>query len=217
VRLGRTFEVAEHPAIFYIQTPMGYVHPDLVSKPEGDAGMGDTSMLLAFWPYANRETETYLAIGAYLTLPTGSYDNKRSFNVGQNRYSSALQLGLQTALSKQLHWMAALDAVKFGDNNEFGVQRKTLEQNALYTAQAGLRYDLNATYSIGATYFYTVGGETIVNGINRDDVTRLNRYQLSGILNSSFGRITLQYGRDIDTENGYIEDSRWILRYTKLF
>lgn len=217
MRLGRTFEVVDHPAIFYIQTPMGYVHPDLASKPEGDSGMGDTSMLLAFWPYANAETETYLAVGAYLTLPTGSYDHNRSFNVGQNRYNSALQIGLQSALSKQLSWMAALDAVKFGDNDEFGAQSKTLEKNALYTAQVGLRYNLNATYSLGAAYFYTAGGETSLNGISRDDVTRLNRYQVSGILNTRVGRITMQYGGDIDTENGYIEDHRWILRYTKLF
>lgn len=217
VRLGRTFEVVDHPAIFYIQTPMGYVHPDLVTKPEGDSGMGDMSMLLAFWPYANAETETYFAVGAYLTLPTGSYDHNRSFNVGQNRYSSALQVGVQDALTNQLSWMAALDAVKFGDNNEFGTQNKTLEQNALYTAQVGLRYDLNTMYSLAATYFYSTGGETSVNSISRDDVTRLNRYQLSGVLNTRTGRFTLQYGGDINTENGYIEGSRWILRYTKLF
>lgn len=217
VRLGRTFELAEHPAIFYLQTPMGYVHPDLASKPDGDSGVGDTSMLLAFWPYANHEAETYVALGAYLTLPTGSYDHKRLFNMGQNRYVTALQAAVQAPVAGSLSWMAALDAVWFGDNDTFYPLRKTLSQKTLYTAQTGLRYDLNPKYSVGAAYFCTVGGETSYDGVRNDDLTQLNRYQLSAIANYQFGRVTVQYSRDMNIENGYIEENRWILRYTKLF
>lgn len=221
VRLGRTFEIAELPSIFYIQTPMGYVHPDgALSALEGGSGVGDTSMLLAVWPYANHETQSYLAVGAYLTLPTGNYDEKRFFNMGENRYRTALQAGWQAPLLGNLHWMAALDAVWFGDNDDYLTpvgRLVTLEQKALYTAQAGLRYDINNQYSLGATYFYTAGGETTVNDLSQDNVTQLNRYQLTAVANYAFGRITLQYGNDINTENGYIEDQRWILRYTRLF
>jgi hypothetical protein len=218
VRLGRTFEVAEHPAIFYVQTPIGYVHPEgSLSGIDGDSGVGDTSFLLAFWPYANHETKTYFAVGAYLTTPTGSYDHERIFNMGQNRYSTALQAGYQAHLFGSLSWMAALDTVWFGDNDAFGANRNTLEQKPLYTSQVALQYAINPQYSVAAAYFYTVGGETSINGIRRDDLTQLQRYQLTGAANFSFGRITLQYGGDLETENGFIEDSRWILRYTKLF
>lgn len=218
VRLGRSFEVAEHPAFLYAQTPMGYVHPEGQLSPlEGDAGVGDTTFLLALWPYANHQTQTYLAVGAYFTIPTGSYDHARSFNMGANRYNAALQAGFQSPVVGQLSWMAAVDAVWFGDNDEYGVARNTLEQKALYTAQAGLRYDISPRYSIAAAYFYTAGGETSVNDHYRDDFIQLQRYQLSALANFAFGRITVQYGNDLKTENGFIEDSRLLVRYSILF
>ena len=127
VRLGRSFEVAEHPAFFYVQTPLGYTHPaGSLSAAKGDAGVGDTTFLLAIWPYANNETKNYFAVGAYLTAPTGSYDHERSFNVGQNRYSTALQAGYQAPLVGTLNWMAALDAIWFWKNDAFGHNRNTL-------------------------------------------------------------------------------------------
>ncbi|MDO9050518.1 MAG: transporter [Methylotenera sp.] len=218
IRLGKSFEVADHPAIFYVQTPIGYVHPEgSLSRLEGDSGVGDTTFLFAFWPYANHETKSYFAVGAYLTAPTGSYDHERSFNMGQNRYSAALQAGYQAPLADAWSWMAALDAVWFSNNDAFGQNRNTLEQKVLYTSQVGLQYNISPRYSLGATYFYTTGGETSVNGMSRDDLTQLQRYQLTGVANFTFGRITLHYGGDLKTENGFIEDSRWILRYTKLF
>ena len=87
----------------------------------------------------------------------------------------------------------------------------------LYTAQTALRCSITPTYAVGATYFYTTGGETTVNAINQHDTTKLQRFQLTATGQYTFGRLTLQYGRDLKTDNGFIEDSRWIVRYTKLF
>lgn len=218
VRVGHTFEAADYPAIVYMQTPVGYVHPEgALSGFKGDSGVGDTTFLMAFWPYANHEASSYLATGIYLTLPTGSYDHARQFNVGQNRYNAAWQVAYQSALSENVHWMAAFDTVWFGDNDEFGAQRRTLSQKALHTGQMSLQYIISPRYSLGAAYFYTKGGETHVDEVCRDDMLKLQRYQLTAAANFSFGRIMLQYGADLKTENGFIEDSRWILRYMRLF
>lgn len=218
VRVGRSFEVAEHPAFLYVQTPIGYIHPEgSLSKQEGDSGVGDTTFLLAFWPYVNHEAKTYFATGVYLTIPTGSYDCERTFNTGQNRYNAALQAAYQAPLIGDFNWTAAFDTVWFGDNDAFGLQRKTLSQKPLHTSQVGLQYILNPRYSVGATYFYTAGGETSIDGVRRDDITQLQRYQMTAAANFSFGRITLQYGADLKTKSGFIEDSRYILRYTKVF
>lgn len=113
--------------------------------------------------------------------------------------------------------MAAFDTAWFGDNDAFGAQRKTLSQAAMHTTQIGLQYILSTRYSVGATYFYTAGGETRVDEVRRDDRAELQRYQMTAAANFSFGRITLQYGADIKTNNGFIEDCRYILRYTKVF
>ena len=140
--------------------------------------------------------------------------------MGENRYRGALQLGVQTPIIDSLTWMAALDTVWSGKNNDCGLaclNHQTLEQKPLYTLQSGLSYAINPTFSLATAYFYSVGGETSWDGINKNNLTQLQRYQVSGIANFSFGRILLQYGGDLDTRNGYLEDSRWIVRYIKPF
>lgn len=222
-RYSRTFETASLPSVFYVQTPLGYLHPEKASTASpfnyrAESGIGDTSMLYAIWPYSNRETKTYWAIGAYLTVPTGDYYAPNgAINMGANRYASALQTGYQTALTSNIDWMVAVDAMEFGDHHEFGVNKKKLEQDPLYTLQTGLSYQINPRYSVAGTYYLTAGGETYQDGIAKDDMTELQRYQLSLISNFSIGRVILQYGSDLKTKNGFYEDSRLILRFVTRF
>jgi hypothetical protein len=79
LRLGHTFDINQYPAVFYLQVPVhGNIKPSgSLSNLERDKGFGDTSFLLGLWPYSNHESQTYLAIGAFLTIPTGSYDNQQ--------------------------------------------------------------------------------------------------------------------------------------------
>lgn len=218
IRLAHSFEVADKTAFFYAQTAIGSIEPEkALSSQKGDSGVSDTAFALGFWPYANHETKTYFGIGAYWFAPTGSYDHTRNFNMGENRYKGALQTGFQTALIGDLNWMNALDVVWSADNSNFGPKSANMAQQALYTAQSGLKYDINENFAVAANYYYTTGGETSVNGLDRNDATRLQRYQVSGIANFSLGRVTLQYGGDIKTENGFREDQRVVIRYTKLF
>ena len=106
-------------------------------------------MVLALWPYANRETQTYFGTAFYLTLPTGSYDANQPFNMGENRYRTAFQVGYETPIANKLAGMAVFDAVWFGDNTDAPVPHKAqkLEQDTLYTAQFGLRYDFKPQLS----------------------------------------------------------------------
>lgn len=175
VRLAKSFQLGQMPAFFYLQTPMGTIQADGFPqlsglRTDGDTGVGDTSLAFAVWPYSNHKTGTYFGVGAYLTMPTGDYDRHCSFNMGENRWRSALQAGFQTQITQQMSWMAALDGVFYQDNDaSFSVnpqQKNKLAQDNLYTLQTGLKYDFNSQYSVAATYFYTVGGRTEVNGVD---------------------------------------------------
>ncbi len=226
VRYTHTFKTADLTSVVYVQTPMGYVHPEkaLSTAYTNQSGLGDTTMVYAIWPYANREEKKYWALGAYLTVPTGHYEAANGLiNMGGNRYSYALQTGYQMQLASQLNWMAAVDAVWFGKNNDYfanqaATLQQTLKQDALYTVQTGLGYDLNPQYNLAATYFFSQGGERVLDGVDvANSTTRLHRYQLSASSRFSFGKVMLQYGSDLSTKNGYIEDSRVILRFIKPF
>jgi hypothetical protein len=124
-----------------------------------------------------------------------------------------------------MQWMTAIDAVQFGSNDDYRAPlplalahpRTTLDQKTLYSLQTGVRYIINDAYSVSAMYFHTVGGEEMINGINQNNRTDLHRYQLSGSTQLPVGRLILQYGGDIKTQNGFYETSRVILRYVTAF
>jgi hypothetical protein len=221
-RVGHSFEIANHPAYLYLQVPTGAVHPEKSLAPlGGDSGVGDATFLLAFWPYSNRETKTYLGLGAYLSLPTGSYDKNRYFNVGENVYKTALQVAYQQSIIDKLNVMAAFDVVWASNNAEYRLPASVaigkLEQSAQYNTQVVLNYEVSPTYDLAIGYYYSLGAEATINGLNQDNEKNVHRYQVFANAKYPIGRFTLQYGSDIKTENGYFEDHRLMLRYLKAF
>jgi len=220
-RYVQAFEVNKQPALFYLHTGTGRNDPSGALAPyAADNGMIDTTLVFAYWPYVDKATNTSVAVAGYLITPTGSYSSDRAINMGENRYRWAGQIAYQTRIAPSLNWMAAFDTLWFGKNDasrSLTNQLGTLEQKALYSAQTGILYQLNSTYSLTAAYFYSEGGETVFKGAAQNNSTKSHRYQFSGIGNYSFGRITLQYGQDIDN-NATLEDKhRVFLRYTKFF
>jgi len=221
-RYIQSFELNNQPALFYLHTGTGKTEPvgPLARIAPADNGMIDTTLVLAYWPYVDRVSKTYVAVAGYLISPTGSYSSNRIFNMGENRYRWAGQIAYQTRIAPDLDWMAAFDTLWFGKNDEsrsLSNALGTLEQKALYSAQTGLLYKLNSTYSIAGAYFYTEGGETVFSGSAQNNSVKSHRYQLSGIGNYSFGRLTLQYGQDIDNNATFEDKHRVFLRYTKFF
>jgi hypothetical protein len=218
LKYGRSFELNTLPAFFYIQAPLTEISTSGSSSAfTANSGAGDASFAFALWPYVNRDAEKNMGVAGYLTVPTGSYDSQRNFNPGENRYRWALQAGYEQSISKRVNWMSAIDVLWYGENDDKATTHEKLTQKALYSAQTAFIYKFNSTYSTAIGYFYSVGGETSLNGVSQGDRAESHRYQLSGIGNFPFGRISLQYGQELSTKNGFIEDSRWILRLTKYF
>ena len=225
LRTAFTFEVDKYPAAFTIQLNNGSIQSTGgLSSFIGSSGLGDTTLLFALWPYADREKGEYLALGAYLTVPTGDYQPKSSLNLAANRYSYAFQLGYQKSLTSSLQWMTAIDASWFDSNKQYrrlfrptDTSIHTLDQKKLYSLQTGMRYIINDAYSVSAMYFRTVGGEEMIDGTDENNRIDLHRYQLSGSAQLPVGRLILQYGGDIKTQNGFYETSRVILRYVTAF
>ena len=218
LRLGHAFEINQTPAYIYAQSSFNHMeNEDLPEIPNAHSnGIGDTTIAFALWPYANREKDEYFGVAGYVLLPTGDYDRNRAINSGLNIYQGAIQAGYQKRLSSNVNWMIALDTVLSGDNNQYLGNYK-LEKDPLYNFQTGLQYVFNQTYSVSLGYFYTVGAESTLDGVDRGDITKIHRYQLTGQANYSFGRLTLQYGSEFANENGYIEDHRLVARYTLKF
>jgi hypothetical protein len=222
-RYTQAFEVNKQPALFYLHTGTGRNDPSgTLSSVPSDSGMIDTTLVLAYWPYVDRASKTFVGVAGYLITPTGSYSSDRAINMGENRYRWAGQIAYQTRIAPDLDWMSAFDTLWFGKNDASRSLDPreglgALQQKALYSAQTGLLYHLNQRYSFAASYFYTEGGETVFKGVAQNNSIKSHRYQLSAIRNTSIGRFTLQYGQDIDNNAALEDKQRIFLRYTKFF
>jgi len=176
----------------------------------------------AIWPYANRESRTYLGIGAYLSIPTGGYSSMQPFNMGGNRYTTDLQAGYQQPIIGNLDGMVAVDTMWYGGNSQCSVAclsntNLPLNQKPVTTTQVGPIYKINQIFTVSAQYYYVAGGATSINNVYQNNVVNTQRFMLSSLIYTDIGRFTVQYGRDMGVQNGLIQTRVFALRYLKEF
>lgn len=222
LRLVGTYTLAGLPAVSYMQLPYGNNQHagSMVSLPSS-TGIGDLTLVTAIWPYANRENRTYFGMAGFLTIPT-NYHNTQPFNIGENRYRTSLQMGLQKAIVGNLDGMIAFDTTWYGGNSECAAacgsaSNVPLNQKPLSKIQLGPSYKINQTFTVGASYLYVTGGATEINNVYQNNVTNTQRFLLSAIAYTDIGRLSLQYGRDTAIENGFFQTRLLSIRYTKAF
>lgn len=222
LRLSASYELGDYIGVSFLQLPYGTVKPagSLATTPS-TTGTGDLAFATAFWPYMNRNTRTYLAVAGYFFAPTGSQSNQ-SYAIAESRYRSDLQIGFQKPITDSVDGMIAVDTMWFGGTSQCGAAcgygyNVALNQKPLTTTQLGPIYKINQTYTVGASYFYVAGGAMTVNNAYLNNVANTQRYLLSGQANYPFGRITFQYGRDMDIKNGFFQSNVIAVRYQKKF
>ena len=223
LRLSTSYTLQGLPAVSYLQLPYGTIKPaGSLSMYPGASGIGDVVLASALWPYSNRDTRKYFGMAGYLSLPTGSYNSQQVFNIGENRYKYDLQMGYQQPIIENLDGMIAVDTMWFGGNSQcaaacLSATNTSLNQKPLTTTQLGPIYKVNQTYTLGASYFYVAGGATTIGNTYQNNVANTQRYLLSALAYYPFGRISLQYGRDMEIKNGFIETRRFIVRFATEF
>lgn len=183
-----------------------------------DSGMGDLILAATVWLHNDPENKRYFGITPFVWLPTGSYDHKHSVNLGENRWKAALQAGYITPLAERVTLDLVGDVTWYGDNDELGAAKATLEQAVSYQLQTHLRYHLTPATHLGFLYSHTWGGETKVDGVKQHD--RIDTGKIAVSVGHFFtpavqGLVAL--GRDVTVENGFKEDWRLNLRVLKVF
>jgi len=223
LRATHTYAIGELPAASYVQLPYGTISPaGTLGSFAHSTGIGDTTLATAIWPYANRDTRTYFGIAGYLFVPTGTYSSNQAFNMGTNRYSSDIQMGFQKPILENLDGMIAVDTMWFGGNSQCAaacgsITNVPLTQKPLTTTQLGPIYKINQIFTLGASYFYAAGGATSINNVYQNNVVNTQRFLLSGLAYTDSGRFSLQYGRDMGIENGFIQTRVLAARYMREF
>ncbi|MBT8584242.1 transporter [Polynucleobacter paneuropaeus] len=223
LRASHTYSISSLPAVSYVQLPYGTIRPagSLSNYPTNTA-IGDTTIATAIWPYSNRDTRTYLGIAAYLIVPTGSYNSTQPFNMGSNRYSSDVQMGFQKPIYENLDGMIAVDTQWFGGNSQCAalcgsISNIPLTQKPLTTTQLGPIYKINQIFTVAASYFYVAGGGTSINNVYQNNAINTQRFLISSLAYTDIGHFSLQYGRDMEIKNGFVQSRVLAVRYMKEF
>jgi hypothetical protein len=121
-----------------------------------------------FGAYRLREDpETIVGMGLAVRLPTGDYMEDKLINLGGNRYAFRPQIGVQHTRGK---WTAEFtgEVALYTDNDEF-YNGNTLEQDPLYIAQGHLIHTFQPGHWAGLSVAYDYGGESTINGVEKDD------------------------------------------------
>jgi hypothetical protein len=114
--------------------------------------------------------------------------------------------------------MIAVDTRWYGANSSCAAAcssatKVTLNQKPITTLQLGPIYKINQTFTAGASYFYVHGGGTTTNGVYQNNEIKTQRFLLSLLAYTDVGRFSVQYGRDIETVNGFTQSRLLALRY----
>ena len=185
----------------------------------GDAsGLGDLILAATVWLVNEPEANTYFGITPFVIAPTGSYDNEDALNLGENRWQYILQAGYVTELMPNILVDLVGDVTFYGENDELGAAKDTLDQDPSYQLQGFLRYQMNPQWDIRTGISHTFGGETEVNGVSQDDEIETTKMTIG---TAWFATPALQfkasYGTDLSVENGFKEKHRLNLRVLKAF
>lgn len=183
-----------------------------------ESGIGDLLLVATVWLVNKPEENTYLGVTSYVSLPTGTYDNNKALNLGENRYKSTLQVGYISSLTDNISFDLVADVTMYGENDEFGADKATMKQDASFQLQGYLRYNMNPGWDFRVGLSQTFGGEGEVDGVKLNDKAEISKMSLG---TTYFITPTIQflasYGRDLSVENGFKEDSRLNFRVMKIF
>ena len=194
-------------------------------KAEGDFdalgnanGVGDLILAMTTWLVNKPEDNTYFGITPFLYVPIGDYDKDDALNLGENRWKFVLQAGLITELAEDLLLDVVVDTTLHGDNDEFGPAGVTMEQDASYSIQTYLRYNITPSFDIRAGFIAERSGETTVAGVGSGDASTTTRGRLGiGWFFNPTTQLLVGYGEDFDVDNGFKESSRLNLRILTVF
>lgn len=169
------------------------------------------------WTLATANKDVF-SVAPYLYLPTGSYENDDTLNLGENRWRLLLQAAYIHHFNARWALDTAADVSWFSDNDDYGSGSDTLEQKTRYEYQAYLSYKVSpqTRFAIGGGHID--GGENRVGGVNQDDQlsTTYLRVSATHMLTPSI-QVQAVLGKDVEVEEGFREKARLNLRLAKLF
>lgn len=150
------------------------------------SGIGDPRLSLAVFVLGARamtleefrqyKQRTMLGLFLRVTIPIGEYDDQRAVNLGSNRWQLVPALAVSHRWSRLI--VEAYTGMWIFSDNEEQYGGNTLSQDPLFAFHLNLVYSFRPRLWLSAGTRQTVGGQTQLNGVERDDERVNNRLGL---------------------------------------
>lgn len=126
--------------------------------------------------FAAQQRSTQFGASLMVAMPTGEYDSRYLINLGSNRWAAKVEVGMYQPFGPWALEVAA-GMWHFADNNDFygGTRR---HQDPVASMQAHVSYTFRPRLWVAADYSYYRGGETTVDGVEKDDLQASSRVGL---------------------------------------
>jgi Putative MetA-pathway of phenol degradation len=147
---------------------------------------------------------TTVAASLSITAPTGLYNADKLLNLGSNRWSLKPEFAVSHPFGKQQKWEldGYANAYFYTDNTSYhGMQ--TLKQHVLPGVEGHISYSFRSNLWASLDTRYSFGGDTIVNGMNQNDVQQ--NFILGSELNISLNSqntLVFEFAKALVHQNG---------------
>ena len=125
------------------------------------------------------------------TLPTGKYKKEKLVNIGSNRWALKAGMGLSKRISNFVGEIA-IDAEVYTNNDDFLLGKR--KQDAIFSTQLHLIYNLPKHMWIALDTNYYFGGENTLSGVKQSDELENSRTGLTFALPLSKSNSLKFYG-----------------------
>jgi hypothetical protein len=116
-----------------------------------------------------------LGLSFRVRAPLGQYDHTKFINLGTNRWAFKTAIATSYTIKKRLSFEAHLISWFFTENKTF-FNGNTIYQKPLIAAQLHISYVFKPGIWLAVSGGTSGLGETIVNGVEQDDLQRNSRY-----------------------------------------
>lgn len=138
-------------------------------------------------------TNTIIGTGLSITVPAGEYFRDRLINLGGNRLVVRPEAGVSHTRGKW-SWELTGSISVFEENKQFFPGNSSRKQDPLFLVQGHTTYTFPSRMWAGAGFGYGFGGESSIEGVEKDDQHDNYYWALSlGIPLSSNQRVKLTY------------------------
>ena len=140
--------------------------------------LGDLTIDTFFWPINDPTRDRYWAMGGYIHVPDGNWNQQVATNLGDNRFSGTVQSAYLQGIDHKLEMELVADGTFYGDNTK-ALGGGTLSEQPTYEGQIWLSYKLSPLTTISFGTSGTFGGYQSIDGLATGEKTEAEQIRFS--------------------------------------